>query len=696
MATAGYTDSNRFLYLDTPMGPDQLLFKSFRGQESLSQLFAFHLELAATNATSVDFEKLIGQSVSFGVQGAEARQAARDFNGIVIEMSQGARDRTFTAYHVTVAPAVWKLTRKFQSRLFQHITVPDILKKVFQGFDVAYEIQGTWDQREYCTQYQESDFDFASRLMEEEGIYYFFKFERGSHTMVLANTPQSHPDIPDKSSLIFESVQGGTRDEERVSLWQKAQFWGSGKYTLWDHHFELPHRNLAADQLVIDSVTAGKITHKLKTAGNEAMEVYENPGRYAQRFDGIDKSGGEKPADLQNIFTDNKRTVDIRMEQTETPMMLIQGSSNCRQITSGHKFTLQRHFNADGQYVAVSVSHDGSEGSFRSGEGTPDAENHYGNDFTCIPYALAFRPPRVTNRPLIAGPQSAVVVGPAGEEIFPDKYGRVKVQFHWDREGVNNLDSSCWLRVGTMWGGQTWGAIHIPRIGQEVIVLFLEGDPDRPIIVGGVYNPDQMPPYKLPDHKTVSTTKSRSSKNGTADNYNELRFEDLKSKEQVFFHAERDKDERVKQESREWVGGNRHMIVEKSHNESIGADRNTNIGHNLVVHVVNDNDEAIDGNLQMTVAKDHQHLTGGRYAYGAGSEIHLLAGQKIIIEAGAEVTLKGPGGFIDINAMGVVIQGLLVLINSGGMAGTGSPCNPVVPHPTVPDTADDGTKFDKM
>jgi type VI secretion system secreted protein VgrG len=691
-----YVEANRFLYLDTPLGPDKLLFANFRGQEALSRLFSFHLEMAAENSTNVDFAALVGQKVGFGILAPDTRLAPRHFAGIVIELSEGARDRTFTEYQMTVAPEVWKLTRKFQSRLFQHMTVPDILKQVFTGFDVSYEIQGNWDQREYCTQYQESDFDFASRLMEEEGIYYFFKFSRGSHTLVLANTPQSHPDIPDKAQLIYESVTGGKRDEERIYVWQKAQYWGSGKYTLWDHHFELPHRKLDADQTVLDSVTAGKVTHKLKTAGNDSLEVYENPGRYAQRYDGIDKSGAEKPADLQKIFTDNKRTVGIRMEQTETPMMLIQGEASCRQITAGHKFTLQRHFDADGQYVAVSVSHEGSEGSFRSGAGTPEGGAHYGNTFTCIPFALPFRPPRVTRRPLIAGPQSAVVVGPPGEEIFPDKYGRVKVQFHWDREGKNDLDSSCWLRVGTMWGGQNWGAIHIPRIGQEVIVAFLEGDPDRPIIVGGVYNPDQMPPYKLPDHKTVSTTKSRSSKNGAPTNFNELRFEDLKSKEQVFFHAERDKDERVKQESREYVGGNRHMIVKKNHKEHVDQDRHTDIGQKLVVHVGNDNDEAIDGNLQVKVAQDHQHLTGGRYAYGAGTEIHLQAGAKVVIEAGVELTLKGPGGFIDISAMGVVIQGVLVLINSGGAAGIGIPSNPNVPTPDKPDTADDGTKFDKM
>jgi type VI secretion system secreted protein VgrG len=372
------------------------------------------------------------------------------------------------------------------------------------------------------------------------------------------------------------------------------------------------------------------------------------------------------------------------MQETEWPALAMQGTSNCRHLTAGHKLTLQRHFNADGQYVLAEVSHEGAEGSFRSDD--TDAKSHYTNTFSCFPYALPYRPPRVTRRPTVVGPQTGVVVGPAGEEIFTDKYGRIKVQFHWDREGKNDADSSCWLRVGTMWAGQNWGGIHIPRMGQEVIVSFLEGDPDRPLVLGSVYNPDQMPAYTLPEHKTVSTLKSRSTKKGSKDNFNEMRFEDLKGKEQVFFHGERDMDQRVKSESREWVGGNRHLIVKKNQKESVEGNKHLTTTGDVM--------EKVNGGVSLTVTQGIQQKTGTKFAHESGQEIHLKAGMKVIIEAGVQISLKGPGGFVDIGPTGVTIQGLMVLINSGGAAGSGSGSSPSSPE--APDVADDGSKFDKL
>ena len=608
-----FLEANRYLYLTTPLGDDKLLLRSFEGDEAISKLFSFELDLEAENTTSVDFDKLIGQKVSFGIQGVDPGQTPRHFHGIVVELGQGARDQRLTTYSMTVAPEIWKLSCIVRSRIFQHVNIPDILKKLFTGFDVAYELQGTFEQREYVVQYQESDLDFASRLMEEEGIYYFFKFTRGAHKLVLANTPQSHPDLPGGSQVIFDAAEGGERDEERISLWKKEQYWGSGKYTLWDHHFQLPHKKLDAEQIVMDSVQAGKITHKLKLSGNEEMEVYENPGRYAQRFDGIDRSGGEKAADLQKIFDDNKRTTGIRMQQEETSTILIQGESNHWQMTPGHKFTLQRHFNADGQYVVTAVSHEAGEGGFHSAgvkerekekeEEDDDDDDHYGNEFECIPYALKFSPPRITRRPIVSGPQSALVVGPPGEEIFTDKYGRVKVQFHWDREGKNDADSSCWLRVATSWAGQKWGSIHIPRIGQEVIVGFLEGDPDRPIVTGSVYNADMMPPYDLPANKTQSGIKSRSSKGAGSANYNEIMFEDLKGSELIRTHAEKDQLLEVEND--------RTVIVGHDESIKIEHDRTENVKHNETVTVEGARKHYVVGEEQLAdgwrPALDGQH-----------------------------------------------------------------------------------------
>ena len=647
--------------ITTPLGPDKLLLVGFTGQEAVSRLFSFQLDMIAENDTDIAFDKLLGQKIIVRLNLPEDKE--RYFNGICKRVSQGEQGNDFTSYRMEIVPQFWMLTKRAQSRIFQQKSVPDILKKVLEGLDVTYEIQGNFQPRDFCVQYRETDFNFASRLMEEEGIFYFFKHSDGGHQMVVTNSSSSHSDLPNGSTIIYEEIEGGGRDEDRIYDWEKAQEWRSGKYTLWDHCFELPHKHLEAEANIIDSVQAGKVSHKLKVANNDKLEIYDYPGEYAQRFDGVQPGGGDRAGDLQKIFQDNKRTVDLRIEEEAATGLLIQGASSCRDFVSGHKFTLQRHFNADGAYVLTSVGHSARQsGDYRSGSG----DFHYTNSFTCIPSALPFRPQRLTPKPVVQGTQTAIVVGPSGEEIFTDKYGRVKVQFHWDRDGKNNEESSCWVRVGTPWAGKQWGVIHIPRIDQEVIVDFLEGDPDQPIIIGSVYNAREMPPYKLPDEKTKSTVKTRSSKQGSSDNFNEIRFEDKKGSEQIFINAEKDMDTRVENDDRQYVKNDRHIMVKNDHREKIDNDMSIQIGNNL------------------------DEKTGTKFAHEAGQEIHLKAGMKVIIEA-MQVSIKGAGGFVDVGPSGVTIQGTMVLINSGGAAGTGSGSSP-----KDPDEADDGTKTGKM
>ena len=258
------------------------------------------------------------------------------------------------------------------------MSVPDILKKVLDGLDITYEIRGTFEPRDFCVQYRETDFNFASRLMEEEGIYYFFKHNSNGHQMLVANTPQSHPDLPSKNKIIYEDVEGGTREEDRIYDWEKSQELRSGKYTLWDHCFELPHKHLEAEANIQDTVQAGRVSHKLKVGGNDKFEIYDYPGEYAQRFDGVDRGGGDRAGDLQKIFQDNKRTVDIRTQEEAVPGLTIQGGSNCRHFVSGYKFTLQRHFNADGEYVLTNVAHSARQsGDYRSDGGTFQYSNSF-------------------------------------------------------------------------------------------------------------------------------------------------------------------------------------------------------------------------------------------------------------------------------------------------------------------------------
>jgi type VI secretion system secreted protein VgrG len=694
---ARYTQAGRPITVTTPLGEDVLLLVGFQGYEAVSQLFHFRLDLLAENASKVEFDKLMGQKITMTLVLPEDKK--RFFNGICIRVRQADRDNVFTHYRIEIVPQFWLLTRTAQSRIFQHMTVPDILKKVLAGIDAGYQIVGTFEPRDYCVQYRETDFHFASRLMEEEGIYYFFKHSEQGHQMVLANTPQGHADMPEWSKLTFEGMAGGTRPEDRIFDWEKVQEWRSGKYTLWDHCFELPGKNLEAAQTIPDSVPVGKVTHKLKVGGNEKLEIYEYPGEYAQRFDGIDKSGGVQQSELQKIFTDNERTVGIRMQQEALPSLLIQGTGNCKNMVSGHKFNLERHFDADGQYLLTSVEHSASlSGDYRSGT---DMAFTYENRFTCIPFALPFRPPRTTPKPTVQGSQTATVVGPAGEEIFTDKYGRVKVQFNWDREGQYNPDSSCWVRVGTAIAGRLWGMIHLPRIGQEVIVDFLEGDPDQPIVVGGVYNADQMPPYTLPDHKTKTSFKSHSSLGGGG--FNEIRFEDKKGQEQVFIHGEKDLDVRVKKDRREWIGQDRHLIVKRDKRQTVEQDDKSIVNRDQVVKIGRDHHLKIGGKEAVEVAGSRSLCVRGdvteefkaNHSQQVASQCFVKA-KDVIVQGMTNVCLQVGGNFITINQAGIYIKGTTVYVNSGGAAVPGTPGGLVAPiapdQALIADNADPGDK----
>jgi type VI secretion system secreted protein VgrG len=409
----------------------------------------------------------------------------------------------------------------------------------------------------------------------------------------------------------------------------------------------------------------------------------------------------------------------MRMEEEEVRHDVVHAGGTCKTFTAGGKFTISRHDNQAEQgnaFVITAIDHSGTEPTgYGGGGGGAD----YSNAFTCIPDSVNFRPARITPKPVIQGSQTAVVVGPKGEEIWPDQYGRVKVQFYWDREGNRDDKTSCWIRCAQPSAGKGWGSMFIPRIGQEVVVSYLEGDPDQPLITGVVYNADQMPAYTLPDEKTKSYIKTNSSKGG--DGYNELRFEDKKDQEQIFMHAERDFDLRVKNESREFVGGQRSLIVgteeAPTHDyEWVHGDKVTtsddSMGlfpkRNLVIHVgdggsgyyaaeVEENhrtrvhgsceldvdqarSEKTGTDQSLTVGGDLQEKVGGKHAVEAGQEIHLKSGMKVVIEAGMQLTIKGPGGFVDIGPAGVTIQGTLVNINSGGAAGTGSGSSPATPQ----------------
>jgi type VI secretion system secreted protein VgrG len=577
---------HRRIAISTPLGKDVLLLRGFSGSEAISQLFHFDLDLLSEN-DSIKFQDVVGKSVTLRIY--DAAGAERHWNGFVSRFSQGGQDRRLTAYRAQMVPWLWFLTRTADCRIFQNQKAPDIIQKIFKdlGFaDFKLRLYGDFVTRDYCVQYRETDFNFVSRLMEEEGICYYFEHSDGKHTLILANDASAHDPCPNQKTARYDFRGGSVVYEDVVTEWQYQEEFRPGKWAQTDYNFETPSSSLA--------VTA---------SGKNPYEIYEYPGEYRVR------PAGESLA-------------KIRLQEQTTPAVVFPGASGCRYFSPGYQFTLQDHYRSDlnQAYLLTAVRHMASLGAgFQVGGGGGGEEPTYHNSFECIPFSTPYRPARVTPEPFVQGCQTAVVVGPAGEEIYTDKYGRVKVQFHWDREGKKNENSSCWIRVSHPWAGQGWGAISIPRIGQEVIVDFLEGDPDQPIITGRVYNAGQMPPFGMPGGAVVSGVKSNSTKGGGG--FNEISLNDTKGTELINIHAQFDQQKKVEHDERVNVGNDR--------TEQVGHDEKITIGNNRTEKVGVDEKISIGGNRTEDVAKNETiTITGNRTETVKGNETHSIKGNR--------------------------------------------------------------------
>lgn len=592
-----YRQSGRPLAISTRLGADGLLLESFMGTEGLSQLFRFKLALLAEKP--VDFKEVLGKPATITL--ALPNGTGRAINGIVRRLTQcewlpgPAGTQTFLRYRAILVPALWMLTRRVQSRVFQRISVPDILKKVLKedwSLDISLELVGTYEPRNYCVQYRESDFAFVSRLMEEEGICYFFKHSDQQHTLVLTDAPTAFTSLK-PGTIVHDTTSTDWQGAPRIRSWIKSQKIRAARHTVQDWSFQLPDKALTKSAQVADSVVVGSVTHDWgATDKGEMLETFEYPAAYGHRFDGIDKGGGEQAQELQKLFAYEDHLAKVREERQVVRGLCVRGLGNAANFVPGCKFALERHFDADGSYTLTRVRHRASLKGAYSSTTAESGELLYENDFECLPEGLPYRPPRRTHRPRLKGTQPATVVGPQGEEMFVDKYGRVKVQFHWDRIGQKNADSSCWVRVSQAWAGQTWGALTLPRVGQEVIVGFEHGDPDRPLILGSVYNAAQMPPYQLPAEKSQSGLVSSSG--AGVDKFHEIRLDDSAGQEVMLLHSQRD------------------LVHESEH------DHLHSVGNNHGIKVVNDQMIHVGNQQAVFVGADHQ-LT-------AGNSIKLIVG----------------------------------------------------------------------
>jgi type VI secretion system secreted protein VgrG len=654
------SQSQRILSANSPLGKDVLVLTGFQGREEMSRLFHYTLDLVSEN-TSIGANAVVGKPISWSVHpiGGEVRH----FHGIVQQFSAGAVDRReLRAYSAEVVPSLWLLTRTTDCRIFQNKSVPDIVKIILGDAgltDYKMNLTGTYPTLEYCVQYRESDFDFLSRLLEEYGIFYYFEHSADRHLLMFCDQKSAYKDLPGKKVPFMDDALAA----RSVTTWRRNCQFRSGKWAQCDFNFETPSGPL----LTTSNALA-------KVPGADKYEQFDYPGRY-----------GKKP--------DGDPLTKVRMEEEETPFDTVSGASTCNTFSPGFKFTLTGMKAEEGKtYVLTAIEHTARDTSYTAGGET----QMYSNTFTGIPDSVTYRPECKTPRTGIWGPQTAVVVGPKGEEIYTDKYGRVKVQFHWDRLGKKDENSSCWIRVSQNWAGKRWGAFCIPRIGQEVIVDFLEGDPDRPIITGRVYNAEQMHPYlgngpdpKHPNNPRLSGIKTNTTPGGVG--FNELRFDDTKGKEQIFMHAERNMDVMINAMKKETIGNTYDLHVkgdgmwfkvDHQYHETVEA-RFAMTEANDELHVKADQAVMVDGKQSTTVGADkHQKITGG-YATDAAT-IHIKAGQTCVIEAGTQLSLKVGGNFIDINSGGIFIKGSAVMINSGGAAGSGSGASPETPYEPYP------------
>jgi type VI secretion system secreted protein VgrG len=588
----------RYIEVTTPLGTDDvgdplLQFERLTGSDQLSQCYRYELTLQCDDP-EIASDKLLGEAVTVTLKRAQSEdEEPRFFHGLVDQFSYlGNESGGRFQYRLILRPAFWFLSKTMDNRIFQRMTVPDIVSKVLDDAgmtDYRMDLSGNYPEREYCVQYGESDLDFVQRLLEHEGMFYHFEFDDGAHTMVIADKLDSLKDAPACKEIAFEqgSLQR-TGEQNVITKFERIDSASPAKWVHTDYDFEKP----SADLMATSDLSGWH--------SEDDKERYFYPGKY------IDHGRG---ADL----------ADVRVEEGRALSQVIRANSTAVPPYSGHCFELvENPREADNiKFVILRASYEIWEGQYIAGLDDDAQEQGFRAQYELLPADTLYRPARQTPKPVMRGPQTAIVVGPSGEEIHTDEYARVKVQFHWDREGGNDENSTCFIRVSSVWAGSGWGFIQIPRIGQEVIVDFLEGDPDKPIITGRVYNAEQMPPYELPGNATQSGWKSNSSLGGGG--WNEMRFEDKKGSEEVYFQAEKDHNE----------------LVKNNESRTIGNDFLEDIGNDATQNVHHDRTETVDNNKSVTVGVDRTVSIGSNDTESVGSNRSLSVGVDETITVGS-------------------------------------------------------------
>jgi len=645
--------------LQLPVAHD-LQVLEFRGREALSTPFAFEVELVSERP-DLELESLLHQPafLAFAPDGG-------GIHGLVHRIAQGESGQRLTRYRLTLVPQLAYLAHRSNQRIFQHLTVPQIVARVLEEHGILAGVGHRFDlgpvvypEREYCVQYDESDLHFIQRLCEEEGIHYHFQHSADGHVLVFGDDQTVFPTL---APVPYQQDSGLVADQPVIKRFGLRLETRTSRVTRRDYDFEKPRLTMEA---------------AFQSDFQPDLEDYDYPGRF------VDRSRG-------------KHLAQRALERHRHDYERAEGESDQPSLVSGHFLELTEHPRADWNqlWLLDEVLHEGkqpqvleesitSAPNLHSATPSPRREEGWGegklaatefhqgyrNHFTATPWDVAVRPTLRHPKPKVLGSQTAVVTGPAGEEIHCDEYGRVKVQFHWDREGQADDKTSCWLRVSSSWAGDRYGGIAIPRVGMEVLVTFLEGDPDQPLVTGCLYHAEHVVPYDLPANKTRTVFKTLSSPGGGG--YNELRIEDRQGQEQIYIHAQRDWDENIEHDQKIRVGHERHDTVEANSYSEFRAEehRTTHADRKIEVPA---NDHLTIGNSQ------HLKIGAGQFVE-AGNEIHLSSGLKVVLEAGSELTFKAAGSFIKLDAGGITMVGPLIKMNSGGSPGKGSGAAPVLP-----------------
>jgi type VI secretion system secreted protein VgrG len=607
-----FTQAERSIRVVSVLDQDELLFSSFAGTEGLSRPFSYRVDLYSEDP-EIAAADLLRTPLRIEVDLPEG--GIRYIHGLVRSFTQLGQREDLTAYRAEIVPWTWFLSISQECRIHQEKSVLEIIKTVFDDLglsDFDDRCSRSYPKREYCVQYRESHLNFVSRLMEEEGIFYFFEHGEDAHTLVLAD-----------GNTAFDPVKG----HAEVRMWNKGVRFEDGVTELEREHAAHPGRVTLKDYDYLQPT----LTLRSELEGDSPEEVYDyHPRRYTT----LDRGD---------------RYARVLLEGHESRREVVYGRARCRHFESGKTFELLDHYRDDAnqEYALLQVSHAGRVGDFWARQAGSEVD--YDVNFVAVPKSVPFRPPRIAVKPTVKGPQTAEVVGKQGEEIWTDEHGRIKVQFHWDREGQRDEHSSCWVRVASPWAGKSWGKIHLPRIGQEVVVEFLEGDPDHPLVTGSVYNVEQPPPYPLPADQTKSGMKSRSSKGGGG--YNEISIDDKKGSEAVTIHAQKDMSTTVLHDDTQTVRNDRSITVDGIHTETIKKNTTIRITEGDHVH------DVVAGKAEHHVKKDMIENYDANQVTAVGKEITITAGDKITIKTGQSSIVLQKDGKITIIGKNVAIEG---------------------------------------